>query len=272
MEDVKNDIRAHLKIAKEASAKQMAKATGRSESEIANALNSMRVYAEVECEQGGRGKGMIYWLTNATEVDGDMQTDKACCNAAKVVATTAGSEVSFLREQLTDAEQIIANARQALKVKEGESLVLAIERLVADRNAHRDDVLNWERTMMKLVGEDGIGSVTKSIENMQAEIAYKAGVIDDYQAKLGHARVQIDALNEQLMHGEDAVDVKDAARGYLVCAPKRKPAKFYKPETAVAKAKAAAKTTGRCDVFALVPVGVATRKQIQAVEFKERAA
>lgn len=60
--------------------------------------------------------------------------------------------------------------------------------------------------------------------------------------------------------------------GYLVCAPKRKPAKFMKPESAVAKAKAAAKATGRSEVFALVPVGVATRKQIQAVEFKERVA
>ena len=41
---------------------------------------------------------------------------------------------------------------------------------------------------------------------------------------------------------------------------------------AVARAKSAAKATGRCEVFALVPVGIATRKQIQAVEFKERVA
>lgn len=42
-------------------------------------------------------------------------------------------------------------------------------------------------------------------------------------------------------------------------------------DSAVAKAKAAAKATGRSEVFALVPVGVATLKKVQAVEFKEAA-
>lgn len=53
---------------------------------------------------------------------------------------------------------------------------------------------------------------------------------------------------------------------------KRKPAKLMKPESAVAKAKAMAKATGRCEVFALVPVGIATRKQVKSVEFKEAKA
>lgn len=99
---------------------------------------------------------------------------------------------------------------------------------------------------------------------------------DGIEAKLGkvlhelcHAKIQIDALNEQLMSGEEAVDVKDAARGYLVCAPKRKPAKLMSADSAVARAKSAAKATGRCEVFALVPVGVAVRKQVKAVEFKK---
>ena len=91
-------------------------------------------------------------------------------------------------------------------------------------------------------------------------------------AELGHARIQIASLNEQLMAGEEAIDLKDAANGYLVVAPKRKPAKLMKAESAVARAKSAAKATGRGEVFALVSVGVATRKQVKAVEFKERAA
>lgn len=222
MDAVKNDIRAHLRKVTEASAKQLAKATGHSETEIANALNSMRVYAEVECEQGDRGKGMMYWLTNAAAGD-------------KVMSTTAGNEVSELREKLEDAEQIIANARQALAVKDGESLVLAIEKVSAD-------------------------------------LVYKTGVIDDYKQKLNHATEQLEAAQALLMDSDEAIDVKDAAKGYLVCAPKRKPAKLMKAESAVARAKSAAKATGRGEVFALVPVGVATRKQIQAVEFKERAA
>ena len=64
----------------------------------------------------------------------------------------------------------------------------------------------------------------------------------------------------------------DDGQGDLIADPKRKPAKLMKAESAVARAKSAAKATGRCEVFALVPVGIATRKQIQAVEFKERVA
>lgn len=158
----------------------------------------------------------------------EMPTDKECCNAAKVVATTASEavadmkkEIADLKEEVSDYERIVVMVRRTLGIKEGDSIKLAIEKLQSD---------------------------------------------------LGHARTQVGALNEQLMAGEDAVDLKDAAKGYLVCAPKRKPAKLMKAESAVARAKSAAKTAGRCEVFALVPVGVATRKIFSAVEFKERAA
>ncbi len=225
MDAVKNDIRAHLKKVTEASAKQLAKATGHSESEVANALNSMRVYAEVECEQGGRGKGMMYWLTNPAAGD-----DKVCCGGAKVVATTASQEVAELRNRISELE------------------------LDANR-------------MLEYLGEKN-----QRIESLEADQSYREGVIADLNAKLGHARIQIDALNEQLMHGEEAVDVKDAASGYLVRAPKRKPRFLTKPESAVEAARGAAKTTGRAEVLALVPVGVAVSKKVKAVEYKERAA
>ncbi|WP_434513812.1 hypothetical protein AB6Q56_14620 [Dechloromonas sp. ARDL1] len=196
-----------------------------------------------------------------------MPIDKECCNAAKVVATTASQEVSELRNRISELEldatrmlEYLGEKNQRIEALEEEigQRNREIEKLIADRNSHRDDVMLWERTMMKMVGEDGVGSVSRAISTLQSD--------------LGHARIQIDALNEQLMAGEEAVDVKDAARGYLVCAPKRKPAKLMKAESAVARAKSAAKATGRGEVFALVPVGVATRKQIRAVEFKERAA
>lgn len=107
-------------------------------------------------------------------------------------------------------------------------------------------------------------ALRKQIADMHAESAGLCSLIEEQ-------RNQIAKLNEQLMHGADKVDVKNA-KGYLVCAPKRKPAKLMKEDSAVARAKSAAKATGRGEVFALVPVGVATRKQIKAVEFKERAA
>lgn len=145
----------------------------------------------------------------------EMPTDKECCNAARVVATTAGAEVAELRQRIKQLDE--ANTG------------LAIE---SDERKKR---------------------------------------IADLEAELGHARIQIDALNEQLMADEsiEAVSVEDVAKGYLVCAQKRKPMKLTKPEVAIAKATAAAKATGRCEVFALVPVGVAVRKQVKAVEFKK---
>jgi len=255
MEAIKEKIRQNLATVTESTAKKIAADIGMKDypSDVVKALSEMRTDAEVECEKRkGKGNELIYWLAKPSKplvkpIDQITRREPA-----------RSDEVSHLRQQLADAEQVITNARNAVRVKEGESLVLAIERLIADRNAHRDDVLLWERTMMSSIGEDGVGSVTKAIEELKT--------------KLGYATKQNEALQEQLMHDEEAVDVKDAARGYLVCAPKRKPAKFSKPETAVAKAKAMAKATGRGEVFALVPVGVAVSKKVQSVEFKEAKA
>lgn len=252
MKTIKDRIRQHLAKVTEATAKKIGAAIGMKDypSDVVKALSEMRTDAEVECEKRkGQGNEYWYWLTNVTadacvQESGEnetqasltatdetqMPTDKECCNAAKVVATTASQEVAYLN----------AEVKRLLEANHG----LATE--------------SHERK--------------QRIEKLEADQSYREGVIADLNAKLGHARIQIDALNEQLMHGEEAVDVKDAARGYLVCAPKRKPAKLMKAESAVARAKSAAKATGRCEVFALVPVGIATRKQIQAVEFKERAA
>lgn len=238
MKTIKDKIRQHLAKVTESTAKKIGAAIGMKDypSDVVKALSEMRTDTEVECEKRkGSGNELWYWLTNVTANgcvsdstesetqsaltatdETQMPVDKECCNAAKVVATTAGSEVAKLRDEIV--------------------------------------------------------SKSMRIEALEADQSYRDGVIAELKAKLGHAQIQIDALNEQLMNGEEAVDVKDAAKGYLVCAPKRKPVKLGKAESAVARAKAAAKATGRCEVFALVPVGIATRKQIKAVEFKECAA
>lgn len=225
MDAVKNDIRAHLRKVTEASAKQLAKATGHSETEIDNALNSMRVYAEVECEQGGRGKGMIYWLTNAAAGD-----DKVCCGAAKVMGVTAVEVTGELRTKLDNAEA---------RIREVE----------AERDAK-----------------------AQRIEELEAAAQYREGILADYKKQFDEAREQLAAANALLMEGEEAIDVKDAASGYLVRAPKRKPRFLTKPESAVEAARGAAKSTGRAEVLALVPVGVAVRKKVKSVEYKKARA
>ena len=107
-------------------------------------------------------------------------------------------------------------------------------------------------------------ALRKQIADMHAESAGLCSLIEDQ-------RNQIAKLNEQLMHGTETVDVKNA-KGYLVCAPKRKPAKLMKADSAIERAKSAAKATGRSEVFALVPVGVATRKRMNVIVFQELAA
>ena len=104
----------------------------------------------------------------------------------------------------------------------------------------------------------------KQIADLHAESAGLFSLIEEQ-------RNQIAKLNEQLMHGTETVDVKNA-KGYLVCAPKRKPAKLMKADSAIERAKSAAKATGRSELFALVPVGLATRKKMNVIVFQELAA
>ena len=107
-------------------------------------------------------------------------------------------------------------------------------------------------------------ALRKQIADMHAESAGLCSLIEEQ-------RNQIAKLNEQLMHGTETVDVKNA-KGFLVCAPKRKPAKLMKADSAIERAKAAAKATGRSELFALVPVGLATRKKMNVIVFQELAA
>ena len=107
-------------------------------------------------------------------------------------------------------------------------------------------------------------ALRKQIADMHAESAGLCSLIEEQ-------RNQIAKLNEQLMHGTETVDVKNA-KGYLVCAPKRKPAKLMKADSAIERAKSAAKATGRSEVFALVLVGAAARKRMNVIVFQELAA
>ena len=69
------------------------------------------------------------------------------------------------------------------------------------------------------------------------------------------------------LNAEEPIDVKDAAIGYLIKAPKRAPKLITKPESARKAALAAARNCGRADVLALVPIG----KAVRGAEWKEAA-
>lgn len=221
-----------------------------------------------------------------------MPTDKECCNAAKVVATTAGSEVAALRNQLANAGEVIANAHNALAIKEGESLVLAIQKMVQDRNSHRDNVLNWERTMEKLVGTDSLKYVTETIIGMQGRLSALeksltvwADLATEYECK-GPAELRVfvnslikrvDDLKAMFKPGPIGLPKQDpvvitppgAADFYAVYRQSRGLQRFKKLETAKVEAEVGARVDGKAELYAMTLVDVAN---VGAIWNKRKAA
>lgn len=102
-----------------------------------------------------------------------------------------------------------------------------------------------------------LDDIQKDMENQRALINKLQHLIRVKDKELEALRAQVQGSDEAT---EEAVDVKDAARGYLVKAPKRKPAVVGSPDAAVRRAMAAAKNgSGYGEVFALVPIGRAVR-------------
>ena len=140
----------------------------------------------------------------------------------------------FLRSQKLegierDCEKQVANYKDQLKRSEAYAL-------------------SWEQKMEAAIGHDNVDNVVELIAKLKAELA------TERQAR--------EALQEQLdsAQADPGVDVKDAAKGYLVRAPKRKLRVCNRGELAVQAAKAAAKNgSGYADVYALVQMGRAVR-------------
>lgn len=92
---------------------------------------------------------------------------------------------------------------------------------------------------------------------MDEQISSLTADVTQTRTALNHAINEADRLRRELT---GAVDVADAAVGYLVKAPKLKPRRVTKPEKARAAALAAVRNgAARADVLALVPVGTAKR-------------
>jgi hypothetical protein len=95
------------------------------------------------------------------------------------------------------------------------------------------------------------------IAQMDEQISSLTADVTQTRTALNHAINEADRLRRELT---GAVDVADAAVGYLVKAPKRKPRYITKPEGAQAAALAAVRAgAARAEVLAVVPVGVARR-------------
>lgn len=143
-----------------------------------------------------------------------------------------------------------------------QALLAIANRELADQIEEKNHTLRSQaRVLIDLraqVSDQGqsIDSLTKDIINTRAALNKAINEADRLRAELATERQAREALQEQ----DDAVDVTEAAVGYLVRAPKRKPRLVTKPERAREAALAAVRAgAGRAEVLAVVPVGVARR-------------
>lgn len=135
---------------------------------------------------------------------------------------------------------------------------------IADLSA---DLLRASNLHIEAVAEadDLRGRLDSVIQQSIADTAALTAKNEKLHAEIEHLRAERaterqarEALQEQA--GDDEVDVKDAAVGYLVRVPKRAPLLRRKPESARAAALSAVRAgAARADVLAVVPIGTARR-------------
>ena len=158
----------------------------------------------------------------------------------------------------------------------------AIEEL--DRNnkileLHRKAELSWEKSMMETVGEDGVGDVVKAIDSIKASRDNALAELDRANRLFAAACADLGRINEHLGldpddgGAEPIIDAIDEIKaslelsrmartvvhaGYVIQRPVKPLVRFSKIDRAKARALACARAGKKAQVFALVPVGVAT--------------
>ncbi len=148
---------------------------------------------------------------------------------------------------------VIADIRAAIGDKEGRIMLGDLAASVGEIAEERSR-LRAENVALKTLNEamPGFGA-----EHQEQRIDSLTKDVINTRAALTKAINEADRLRRELT---GAADVADAAVGYLVRAPKRKPRHITKQENAQAAALAAVRGgASRADVLALVPVGVARR-------------
>lgn len=159
-----------------------------------------------------------------------MPTDKECCNAAKIVATTAGSEVAAL------------NAR-----------IEAMEEEIAQRNV---EISSLKAKLNNAVNRaDNMTDICEKWNALAAEFECKS--IPELRVFINSLVQRVEELKETAAANEaQVVDVKDADY-YAVHRPRRGLQRFKKLETAKIEAEVGARVDGQAELYAMVLVDVA---------------
>ncbi len=111
-------------------------------------------------------------------------SDTPCCNAAKVMATTAQDITAELRADLEAEKVDHAVTRSQLDAARDDA-----NRFKAEMEAAKADLENARGLVQRLQAEnaemkEAVAAKTERIEHMDAEIQYKAGVIADLSDKI----------------------------------------------------------------------------------------
>ena len=137
------------------------------------------------------------------------------------------------------------------------ALLASANRMLCDRLEAKDaELLAQAKVVIDL--RDRLDALTRrSLEDIDLLTGKNHKLHDEIE----HLRSELASERQARQQDQaDAVDVKDAAVGYLVRVTKRKPRYVTRPERALDAALAAVRAgAGRAEVLAVVPVGVARR-------------
>lgn len=272
--DLKTRILAFLATVEEATAKQIARALDlvNYPSLVATALNALRTDAAIECEKKkGKGNELWYWLTDIGQRQAGATENGISTPAAGGVVTAAGEHQDT---------RVAGGMKRAAPPPEGSPVVEPPKPEQAPAEASSNETTGSKSLDIALRNHNLITRICiaagfapdADLDALPEHLGKIAGRVAELELAVDAAQQTIASMElEAEQAAGSAVTVESAARGYLVCAPKRKPAKLTKADSAIQRAKTAAKTTGRAEVFALVPVGVAKQHTKTTVEFSEAA-
>lgn len=267
-------ITAFLSNTPEATAKKIAAGIGEgnSQSSVNATLNTMRTDGAVECEiRKGKGNELVYWL--AKPVCPNSQTESTVKHpAGKLRAQPAHeNEVADLRAKLALAEQ-----QRDAHFAEAEKAQKKVADLEDDVRRHSNGLQSASTTIMRfLIATQQLTGMENKPSNMQEAEEQLAAAFNLMRGRVEDLEIAVDVAQQAVASMElaeeqaanDAVDVKDAAVGYLVRVPGKKTRICIKPDNARNAALSAARAYGRADVLALVPVG----KAVKGAEWKDAA-
>jgi len=215
------------------------------------------------------GQPLVEWKHADKMFDGEAcgeQKSKSETQAPLPVTGETQDDPITRRAQVRKAEPVFTQPSHDNEVAGLRAKVAELE-----KDVHRHSS-GWQeassRIIRFLIATQQITGMEHKPANMQEAEQQIAATIRLMQGRVEELEQTIHEMELTGAQSADAVDVKDAAVGYLVRVPKRKPRLCMKPESAREAALSGARVYGRADVLALVPVG----KAVRGAEWKDAEA